>query len=110
MITKITSLNGKITSNKTKHLLVENQLKKLETFDSIYFRGKSHFEDDGTQNWLVLQPMQRYFKTVSANNSNILSWKSKGLSDKSIKSPTTSNKMLNPSVDLKQELTLMGIV
>ena len=47
---KPSSLNNKIASNKTKHLLVENQLKKLETFDSIYFRGKSHFEDDGTQN------------------------------------------------------------
>ena len=47
---KLSSLNRKITSNKTKHLLVENELKKLETFDSIYFCGKSHFEDDGTQN------------------------------------------------------------
>ena len=38
---KLSSLNRKSTSNKTKHLLVENQLEKLETFDSIYFRGKS---------------------------------------------------------------------
>ena len=45
------------------------------------------------------QTVSRYFRTVSANNSNILSWKSKGLSDESIKPPTTSNKMLNPSVD-----------
>ena len=29
--------------------------KKLETFDSIYLRGKSHFEDDDTQNYLVFQ-------------------------------------------------------
>ena len=43
--------------------------------------------------------MERYFKTVSANNSNVLSWKSKGLSDESINLPTTSKKMLNPSVD-----------
>ena len=50
---KLINLNRKITSNKTKHLLVENELKKLETFDSIYFCGKSHFEDDGTQNYLV---------------------------------------------------------
>ena len=70
---KLIKLNRKITSNKTKHLLVENQLKKFKTFDSIYFRGKGHFEDDGTQNWLVSQSMQKYFKTVSANNSNILS-------------------------------------
>ena len=74
-------------------------MKKLKTFDSIYFRGKSHFEDDGTQNWLVFQPIQRNFKTASANNSNILSWKSKGLPDESIKPPTTNNKMLNPSLD-----------
>ena len=36
---------------------------------------------------------------VSANNSNIVSWKSKGLSNESIKPPTTSNKILNPSLD-----------
>ena len=52
---KLINFNRKITSNKTKHLIVENELKKLETFDSIYFRGKSHFEDDGTQNYLVFQ-------------------------------------------------------
>ena len=45
------SLNQKINSHKTKHLLVENKLKKLQTFDSIYFREKNHFEEDGTQNY-----------------------------------------------------------
>ena len=45
----LSNLNRKITSNKTKHLLGENELKKLETFDSIYFRGRSHVEDDVTQ-------------------------------------------------------------
>ena len=58
--------------------------KKLETFDSIYFRGKSYLEDDGTQNYLVLQTVSRCFKTVSANDCIILSWKSKGLSVESI--------------------------
>ena len=32
--TKLSSLNRKVTSNKSKHLLVENELKKLKTFDS----------------------------------------------------------------------------
>ena len=50
---KLKSLNKKINSNKTKHLLVENELEKLQTFDSSYFRGKTHFEEDGTQNYLV---------------------------------------------------------
>ena len=74
-------------------------MKKLETFNSIYFRGKSYFNDGGAQNWLVFQTVSRYFKTISDNDSNMLSWNSKGFSDESLKPPTTSNKMLNPSVD-----------
>ena len=31
---KLSSLNRTITQNKTKHLLVENELNKLKTFDS----------------------------------------------------------------------------
>ena len=68
---KLKSLNQKVNSNKTKHLLVENELKKLETFDSIYFRGKSYFEEDGTQNYLVFQAMFRYCKRV-VNSDYIL--------------------------------------
>ena len=34
---KLSSLNRKITSNKTKHLLVENELKQLKTFYLSYF-------------------------------------------------------------------------
>ena len=45
----------------------------------------------------MFQPIQRYLKLASDNPSTILSWKSKGLSDKSIKTPTASNKILNPS-------------
>ena len=44
----LSSLHKKVTSNKTKHLLVENKLNKLKTFDLSYFMGKSHFEEDGT--------------------------------------------------------------
>ena len=51
----MSSLYRKIIANKTKHLLVENEFKKLKTFDSNYFRGKSRF---GTQN-LVFQIMYR---------------------------------------------------
>ena len=35
--TKLIHLNKKINSNKTKHLLVENELQKLQTFDLSYF-------------------------------------------------------------------------
>ena len=86
---KLSSLNRKITKYKAKHLLVENELNKLKTFDSSYVIGKSHFEDDGTQNYLVFQPIVRYFK-LNTNTSSILSWQSKGLSNENIDPPTTS--------------------
>ena len=47
-----------MTANKTKHLLVENEFKKLKTFDSSYFRGKNYFEDDA-HNYLVFQQMYK---------------------------------------------------
>ena len=92
---RLFSLNRKITANKSKNLLVENELNKLKTFDSSYFIGKSHFEEDGTQNYLVFQPLNKYFKVI-ANTDYVSSWKSKGLSADSIKPPTTPDNSLSP--------------
>ena len=69
--TKLLSLNRKSTENKSKHLLVENELKKLKTFDSSYFIGKSHFDEDGTQSYLVFQTILKYFKVIT--NSDYVS-------------------------------------
>ena len=55
---KLSNLNRKITANKSKNLLIENQLNKLKNFDSIYFIGKSYFEEDCAQNYLVFQPLK----------------------------------------------------
>ena len=76
----VSSLDSKIAENKTKNGSIENDLEKLKTFDLSYFIGKSHFEEDGKQNYLVFQPIIRYFKII-ANKKFISSWKSKGLSD-----------------------------
>ena len=86
---------------KTKHLLTENELKKLKTFDSSYFIGKSHFEEDGTQNYLVFQPMYRYFKRIAGvgNGNYIYYWQSKGLSDEKINSIKTPNHSITPNLD-----------
>ena len=62
---KLSRINRKITKNKTENLLVKNEFKKLKTFDSSYFIGKSHFEEDGTQNYLVFQPINKYFKMIT---------------------------------------------
>ena len=107
---KLSSLNRKITKNKSKRLLVENELNKLKSFDLIYYIGKSHFEEDGTQNYLVFQPLHKYFKFI-ANTDYISSWKSKGLSAESIKPPTTSDNNLASALsyyDTKTRVKLTG--
>ena len=98
---KLSSLNRKITSNKSKHLLVENELKKLKTFDSSCFIGKSHFEEDGTQNYLLFQPTYRYFKRIAGvgNGDYIYYWQYKGLSGERINSIKLSNVSNAPSLD-----------
>ena len=64
-----------------------------------YFKGKQYFDEgSGKQNYLVFIPVSKYFKlnTIVGVIDRVLSWQSKGLSNGSIKSPTTSNYSLNP--------------
>ena len=72
-------------------------MNKLKTSDLSYFIGKSHFDEDSTQNYLVLQPLNKYFKVIT-NTDYVSSWKPKGLSDKSIKPPTISDNSLTPAL------------
>ena len=97
MLSLMLSLNRKITQNKSPHLLVGNELNELKTFDSSYFFGKSHFDEDGTQNYLVYQAINKYFKVIT-NTDYVSSWKSKGLSAESIKPPTTSDNSFTPEL------------
>ena len=75
-----------------------DKIVKLQAFDSRYFCGKSHFEDNGTQNYLVFQPVYKYFKKI-ANNNHILAWKSQGLTDEMIKPYAASNDSLAPALN-----------
>ena len=56
-------------------------------------RGKSHFEEEGTQNYLVFQPIYRYFRRIIGTGSGnyIYFWKSIGLSDERLNFNTASN-------------------
>ena len=86
---RLSSLNRKITANKTKHFLSDNDLS--------YYRGKQYFDEgSGKQSYLVFLPMGKYFKLNSVVGviDRVLSWQSKGLSNKSIKPPTTSDNKL----------------
>ena len=94
----VSSLDSKIATNKTKNELTENEWKKIKTLDLSYFIGKSYLEEDDTQNYLVFQPIKRYFKIIN-NTKFISSWKSKGLSDKTIKPCATSDNSLTPLIN-----------
>ena len=43
---------------------MQNELNKLKTFDSGYFIKKIHFEQDGVQNYLVIQPLKNILKLL----------------------------------------------
>ena len=37
-------------------------MKKLNPFDASYYRGKNYFDDCGTQNYYIFQPISKYLK------------------------------------------------
>ena len=91
---KLSSLNRKITANKTKHFLNDNDLS--------YYRGKKYFDEGSSkQNYLVFLPINKYFKLNLIVNAAeyVLSWQSKGLSNESIKLPTKTNSSLTPELN-----------
>ena len=72
----------------------------LKKFNLYYTVGKIPFRDDGTQNYLVFQPMYRHFKRIAGvgNGSQIYYWQSKGLSDETINSIKTRNHSITPNL------------
>ena len=84
-LVKNSDLNTKIETLATK---VE-----LKAEEDKIVKKKSHFDDEGMKNYLVFQPVLRYFKRLG-NINNTSALKPKGLSDESIKSPVASNDSL----------------
>ena len=91
-------MNKKITSNKTKHVLFENESKKLQTFNSSLFTGQSYFNNDRTQLYLKFQPIYKTITTFSLLKVTFSEWESKGLSNEKFKPPYTTNKILSPKL------------
>ena len=60
--TKLQDISNRITSNKSKQLLVEKEVKKLRHLIQAIYRDRNRFEEDGVQNYLVFQQMYNYFK------------------------------------------------
>ena len=74
------------------------------------FKSKQYFDEgSGKQNYLAFLPMSKYFKlnSILGVSDYALSWHSKGLSNESIKLPTTSDNSLNPR--LSYEVTKIRV-
>ena len=74
-------------------------MKEQNAVDWVYIIWKIPFGEDGIQNYLVFQPMPRYFKTIPrlGNGSYIYYWKSKGLCDEIINFIKTPNHSITPT-------------
>ena len=51
-------------TTKAKVKVDQDKIAKLQAFHSSYFHSKSYFENDGTQKYLVFQPIHRFFKNI----------------------------------------------
>ena len=93
-----TNYNTKISSLDDKINKINSDTKNVAETYFLLFTGNILFNsEDGSQAYLIFQPIYRYFKTI-ANTNYILSWKSRGLSGESIKPATTSDNRLNPEL------------
>ena len=54
---KLKDISDRVSLNKSKQLLAEDELKKLEIFDAAYFRGKDFLEG----NYFIFKPTNKYF-------------------------------------------------
>ena len=82
--------SDRVTSNKSKHLRIENKQKNLKTFDSSYYWGRNYFE---TQNTLVFQLKPKYIKLLTYGISE---WKSRGFSYQSLNAWDPRTKLSKP--------------
>ena len=72
--------------------------KKLDKYGILI--GAKYFSENGSQNYFILQPLLRCFHASKITvNAKVLAWKTKGLSDESIKPPATSDNSLSPTLD-----------
>ena len=71
-------------------------MKELKTFDLGCFIGKSYFDEDDAQNFLIFHSISKYF---TLNSKWITKWKSKGLSNENLEVVSTSDNTLTPPIN-----------
>ena len=108
---KLKNLNKNLSWNKTKHVLVENELNELSekvkaistkglTKDLInkfsILNGAKYFSSGIFQNYLVFMPAKKYIKYFSGT-TRINSWKYNGMSEENIENITKSDSNFAPT-------------
>ena len=108
---KLKILNKNVTSNKPKHLLVENKLNELSkkvkaisterlTKDLItkisILNGAKYFSSEIFQNYLAFIPDEKYIKYFN-DTTRIDLWKSNGMSEVNIENITKSDSNFAPT-------------
>ena len=108
---KLKNLNKNLSWNKTKHVLVENELNELSekvkaistkglTKDLInkfsILNGAKYFSSGIFQNYLVFIPAIKHIKYFH-DTTQIYSWKSNGMSEESIENITKSDSNFAPT-------------
>ena len=99
-------INKKISSNKAKHLLVEKELKTLQTFDSSLLIGKNYFNNDEEKLFLILQ-LQYYTLKRLDDTEKVISWKCKDSPDKKLTNPTNTDNSFSPSNQMVRKVKLL---
>ena len=97
---KLKDISDRVTKDKSKDLLPDNELKKNIFFGTGYFEGKNYFDaDDGTQNLLVFQVKSIYFGHETINTIRYSTWKSKGVSNQRLyyNKNTITPKLIRPT-------------
>ena len=81
--------------HQMKHLVVVNELKKLQTFDSSPFISQSCFNNDGSKLLIIFQPIYKTVTIFFGLSDTISYWEPKGLSNEKIEPSLTVNKSLS---------------
>ena len=93
-------LNEKIKALARKAELKGEQekIEKLQTYDSSIFIDQSYFFNDGSQDFLMFEPIFETFPRTSRTTEAILAWQSRGVLNEKIRSPTAANYYLSPKM------------
>ena len=81
------------SSFKKKQILLKDLMNGYSILD-----GAKYFTEDGSQNYLVFQPVLKYFQTFTGTDKNF-AWKSKRLSEESIEIAVTSDNSFPPRLN-----------